>query len=114
MIITKQTADHYQWGDKCDGWYFAKNKNQTVILEKMPPHTQENRHYHKQAHQFFFIITGTATIEISNEIFTLHSQQGIEITPGLPHQIFNKSDADIEFLVITQPPSKGDRFDCES
>jgi hypothetical protein len=33
----------------------------------------------------------------------------IEIAPGLQHQVRNDFDADIEFLVISQPTTRGDR-----
>jgi hypothetical protein len=31
------------------------------------------------------------------------------VAPGTPHQMFNRSGADLEFLVVSQPPSHGDR-----
>jgi mannose-6-phosphate isomerase-like protein (cupin superfamily) len=39
----------------------------------------------------------------------LHEQEGIEIPPRVPHHMMNKSGQEIEFLVISQPTSKGDR-----
>jgi mannose-6-phosphate isomerase-like protein (cupin superfamily) len=33
----------------------------------------------------------------------------MEVRPGAPHQIFNETDADLEFIVISQPSSHGDR-----
>jgi len=35
--------------------------------------------------------------------------EGIEIPPHQPHQMRNDSQEDVEFLVISQPNSRGDR-----
>lgn len=109
MKISKQNAEHYIWGDHCDGWHLVKNNRLSVIHERMPVNTSEVRHYHNQARQFFFVISGTAVLEIDGERITLNAQEGIEVPPLVPHQMRNESDCDVEFLVISQPNSKGDR-----
>ncbi|WP_346726778.1 cupin domain-containing protein [Bacillus suaedaesalsae] len=76
----------------------------------MPPHTMEQRHYHKHAQQLFFILRGTALIEIDGTVYELHEQEAIEVEKGLPHQIFNKSEEAVDFLVISQPPTTNDRY----
>lgn len=75
----------------------------------MPAHTSEVKHYHQQSQQFFFVISGTATIKIDGNEIALNSQEGVEVPPLVTHQVFNKSNEEIEFLVISQPISKGDR-----
>jgi hypothetical protein len=37
------------------------------------------------------------------------SKEGVKVPHLVPHQIFNKSNHEVEFLVISQPTSKGDR-----
>jgi mannose-6-phosphate isomerase-like protein (cupin superfamily) len=49
-------------------------------------------------------------MEIGDKEVVLKGQEGIEVAPLTPHQMFNKSNDDIEFLVISQPNSKGDRI----
>jgi mannose-6-phosphate isomerase-like protein (cupin superfamily) len=39
----------------------------------------------------------------------LHPQEGIEVPPGVPHQMQNRSAQSVEFLVISQPFAQGDR-----
>ncbi|MEH2094663.1 MULTISPECIES: cupin domain-containing protein [unclassified Nostoc] len=82
------------------------------------------RHYHQRClrratttHQFFFILSGKATLEIDGSRQVLSQHEGVEVPPNVPHQILNESDAygwlrlrDLEFLVISQPPSHGDRI----
>ena len=110
-VISTQNADHYQWGENCEGWHLVKSDALSIIQERMPPGTAEVRHYHHQARQFFFVLSGAATMEINGEIFTLQAQQGIEIPAGTPHQMRNESDADVVFLVTSMPRSHGDRIE---
>ncbi|MBB6019041.1 mannose-6-phosphate isomerase-like protein (cupin superfamily) [Paenibacillus sp. JGP012] len=39
----------------------------------------------------------------------MEPHEGIEIPPGAPHQMQNQSEADVEFLVISHPTTRGDR-----
>lgn len=109
MKISKSNAEHYLWGENCDGWHLVKRKELSVIHERMPANTCEVRHYHNESHQFFFILSGEAILEIDGKRIYLKVHQGCEVPPSVPHQIFNESKTDVEFLVISQPSSKGDR-----
>lgn len=110
MKVSRSNTEHYIWGDQCDGWHLLKQRDLSIIHEKMPPHTAETRHYHENSQQFFFVLEGTATIEIAGETFELEAHEGIHVAPHTPHQMFNKSDRDIQFLVISEPTSRGDRY----
>ena len=110
MKISKENAEHYIWGNNCDGWYLVKNKELSVIHERMPVNTTEALHYHNKARQFFFILKGVATIQMNGETITLNTQEGIEVPPLVEHQIRNDSNQDVEFLVISQPTTRGDRI----
>jgi len=52
-IINTKNAEHYNWGNNCDGWHFVKSDSLSVIKEKMPPMTKEKLHYHEKAQHFF-------------------------------------------------------------
>ena len=107
--ISTATADHYVWGDVCDGWHLVRSENLSVIEERMPAGSEEQRHWHQQARQFFYVLEGELTMQFDDRTATLKPRQGIEITPGLPHQAKNLSQGDTRFLVISQPLSHGDR-----
>ena len=109
-IIDKTIAEHYTWGQNCDGWRFVRTDAISVIRELMPPHTCEICHKHIKSRQFFFVLSGEAIIEIEGESQVLHPEQGLEISPGAVHQIFNNSNTDLNFLVISCPPSYNDRI----
>ncbi|MEJ8548871.1 cupin domain-containing protein [Brevibacillus borstelensis] len=110
MKISKHSAEHYVWGQNCDGWHLVKGKDLSVIHERMPANTSEVKHYHQKSRQFFFVLSGAATMIIGDEEVAINQQEGIEIPPLIPHQMFNKSNEEIEFLVISQPTSKDDRI----
>jgi mannose-6-phosphate isomerase-like protein (cupin superfamily) len=107
--IDRRTAQHYSWGNNCDGWHLVKSEALSVIEEKMPPGTSEVRHYHQKSNQFFYVLKGNLQIDVEGNELTLNSGQGIQIKAGQRHQVFNRSANDAEFLVISNPPSHGDR-----
>lgn len=109
-MIDTSTAEHYRWGENSDGWHLVRADSLSVIQEVMPPGTSESRHSHARARQFFFVLSGRATIECGGDRHDLDARQGLEIAPGLPHQIFNESADELHFLVISSPPSHGDRI----
>ncbi len=112
-MINTTTAEHYLWGDGCDGWHLVRAEGLSVIQERMPPGTKEVRHAHGRARQFFYVLSGTLTMEVAGVATRLAPGDGVEVPPGVPHQALNDSDADVAFLVISQPPAQGDRILAE-
>lgn len=110
-MVSKENAEHYLWGSQCDGWTLLKRQDLSVIHERMPPKTQEIRHYHTQSRQFFFVLSGTLRMELEGEVHSLSAHEGLEIPPQAKHQARNESDSDVEFLVISHPTTRGDRTD---
>ncbi|MEF2967247.1 cupin domain-containing protein [Paenibacillus sp. M1] len=111
--ISKKNAGHYIWGGSCDGWRLVDEAERSIIHERMPAGMQESRHVHRRSRQFFFVLSGTMNIEIDGTEHILREQEGIDVPADIPHQVFNKSANDLEFLVISQPNTKGDRFPAE-
>jgi mannose-6-phosphate isomerase-like protein (cupin superfamily) len=109
MITSTENAEHYIWGEKCDGWHLLKSDGLSVIQERMPPGTGEQLHYHEHAQQVFFVMSGVATFEVGTEVNTVITNQSIHIAPGIKHRILNNGDDDLHFLVISEPKAHGDR-----
>lgn len=109
--VNRGNAEHYRWGVDCDAWYLVKDPHLTVIEECMPPGAAEVRHHHSKAQQFFFILSGEVLLEIDGEKTLVAAGSGIRVLPGMKHQIRNPSPEAARFLVISHPPSRGDRFD---
>jgi mannose-6-phosphate isomerase-like protein (cupin superfamily) len=108
-MIDRDHAERYCWGDQCEGWHLVRSIGLSVIQERIPPGAQEMRHKHTHARQFFFVLSGTGTIECNGRRERLGPLQGLEIPPGVSHQLFNEAAEALEFLVVSAPPSHGDR-----
>ncbi len=108
MISTK-TAEHYAWGDGCDGWHLLRAPGLSVIQERMPPGAAEVRHLHERARQFFYVLAGSLTVELEGERRRIRAGEGLEVPPGAAHQALNDSGDDVHFLVVSHPHGHGDR-----
>ncbi|EIW9476977.1 cupin domain-containing protein [Klebsiella aerogenes] len=110
-MISKDNAEHYIWGKNCDGWYLVNRQDMLIIHEKMPPRTQEKRHFHSVSRQFFFVLEGVLTMELEGRDNQIGPRQGIEIPPSLKHQARNDGQSSVEFIVISHPTTRGNRSD---
>ena len=107
--VSIQTGEHYVWGENCEGWHLAASPNLSVIQERVPSGASEVRHLHNRAEQFFYVLTGIATIEVAGAIHALRPNEGLHVPAGVPHTLSNRHEQTLEFLVISAPPSHGDR-----
>jgi mannose-6-phosphate isomerase-like protein (cupin superfamily) len=109
-MISTENAEHYIWGSHCDGWHLLKRDDLSVIQERVPAGGAEVMHYHENARQFFYILEGMGTIVLEDHEILLEKGKGMEIEPMVKHQFRNNSQADVHFLVISVPPTRGDRI----
>jgi hypothetical protein len=100
QIISTKSAEHYTWGAGCDGWHLVKTAQLSVIEERMP------------ARQFFLCARRRADHGSGTSRLRGSSGQGIEVSPGQQHQAQNKSRAALRIIVVSQPPSHGDRVEA--
>jgi len=107
--VSTASAEHYTWGTGCDGWHLVRAADLSVIQERMPPATAEVRHRHARARQFFYVLEGQLELEVEGTVHRLAAGVGLEIAPGAAHQACNCGAHDVVFLVVSQPPSHGDR-----
>ena len=109
MKLTKNNSKSYLWGENCKGWHLLNTPSLSVIQEIMPPCTKEVLHKHNKAQQLFYVLKGTATFEIDATEVRVSENESIHIKKGKTHKILNKTNADLEFLVISEPHAHGDR-----
>lgn len=107
--VSTANAQHYHWGEACDGWHLLAGDGLSVIEERMPPGTVEQRHRHARARQFFYVLEGMATLEVEGVAHPLRRGEGLHVPPGAAHQMRNDGTADVRFLVVSAPKSHGDR-----
>jgi len=108
-VVARDAAAHYGWGEGCDGWHLVRDGALSVIAERMPPGAREVRHRHDRARQFFYVLVGELTIERDGQVDTVSASCGLEIPPRVTHEVRNEGAHPVEFLVISVPPSHGDR-----
>ncbi len=109
-VARGENAEHYTWGDGCDGWHLVKRDDLSVIQERVAPGKSEVMHYHEHARQFFYVLKGTATLVFDTGDIVLREREGVEVPPKVPHQLRNDSSEELEFLVVSAPKSHGDRI----
>jgi mannose-6-phosphate isomerase-like protein (cupin superfamily) len=110
IVSREHPLKHYIWGSNCDGWNLSDSPELSVKVERMPPHTGEQEHFHQQARQFFFILKGAAVFVTEEGRINVKAQEGLEIRPGLRHRILNESEEDLEFILCSQPSTASDRI----
>lgn len=111
MVKNRQSAEHYRWGEVCDGWRLLNRPDLSVIEERIPRGGGEVRHLHTRARQLFFVLDGQLRIELDDDAFTLAAGDSLEVQPERAHRVRNASDADVFFLVVSAPSTQGDRQD---
>ena len=109
MVVSIETAEHYHWGEVCDGWRLLQRDGMSVIQERVPAGAAEVMHYHNTARQFFYILEGEGWMAFEDHDVLLKKGEGIEIKPQVKHQFKNQSGADVHFLVMSVPSTRGDR-----
>lgn len=107
--IDQSGAEHYFWGGANEGWHYLKRDDLSIIREKMVPGGMEENHRHLKSRQFFYVLSGTLTMGMDGRDIAVKAGQGLEVPPGTAHQAKNLTDTPIEILVVSMPPSHGDR-----
>lgn len=110
--VSTGNAEHYKWGQGCDGWHLLADDHLSVIEERMPSGTREARHRHARSRQFFYVLQGELTIELEGAVHRVATGQGLHVPPGTAHQVRNDSPAEARMLVVSSPRSHGDRTDA--
>jgi mannose-6-phosphate isomerase-like protein (cupin superfamily) len=113
QLFSVDNAEHYVWGGQCDAWFLLKHERFHVIRERMPAGAKEVMHYHKNSTQLFYVLSGELAIVTESKVVRVPSGHALSVEPSTRHQALNESPDAVEFLVVSCPPSHGDRFDCE-
>jgi len=110
MVISIKNAEHYIWGEVCEGWQLLKRDDMSVIQERVPAGGAEVMHYHNSARQFFYVLDGEGIMVFEDYEVILRKGQGVEISQQVKHQFKNQSNGAVHFLVISVPSTRGDRI----
>lgn len=55
------TAEHYVWGEQCDGWHLLKQADLSVIQEHVPPQVPHRFANHGETDVVFLVISSPST-----------------------------------------------------
>jgi mannose-6-phosphate isomerase-like protein (cupin superfamily) len=110
LVIDRDSAERYRWGEVCDGWHLLASPDLSVIEERVPPGAGEVRHRHRRSRQLFYVLEGRATLEVEGASVEIGPRQAVEVAPGTAHRLYNAGAIDLVFLVVSAPPSHGDRI----
>jgi len=113
MVRNQSTAEHYRWGEVCDGWRLLDRPDLAVIQERIPAGGGEVRHLHHRARQVFFVLSGQLLVEFDHEVFRLESGDSLEVPPLQTHRVRNVSGGDAIVIVVSAPSTRGYRENLE-
>jgi mannose-6-phosphate isomerase-like protein (cupin superfamily)/ribosomal protein S18 acetylase RimI-like enzyme len=111
QVFSTQNAPHYTWGKNSEAWYLHDAADLSILEERMPPGETETLHYHVKAQQVFYILSGTALLEVDGEQNNLEAGESLHIKPKSLHRISNQGSGDLRFVLVSQPKAHGDRID---
>ena len=84
----------------------APVQNQSLAEARVPAGGATQRHYHKAAEEFYFILEGRGTVEIDGTSRAVGPGDAILIPPRAWHTIV--ADEALRFLVCCAPPYSHD------
>ena len=85
----------------------APVEKQSLAEATLPAGGATERHYHKLSEEFYFVMEGTAVMEIDGEEKDVSPGDGILIPAGAWHQITAKADG-LRILCCCAPPYSHD------
>jgi mannose-6-phosphate isomerase-like protein (cupin superfamily) len=110
-LRNRASAPHYTWGDRCDGWRLHDGPDASVIEERVPPGAGETPHSHTNATQVFYLLEGSAVMELPDQHIALHVGDALTVPPGTIHRFANPGAAPVRFLVLSFPRQHWDRVE---
>jgi mannose-6-phosphate isomerase-like protein (cupin superfamily) len=110
-VLDITSAEHYWWGDGCEGWRLLTKPTLSIIQERVPPGKSEVLHFHLHTHQFFFVLSGIATMHYADQHIDVRAQQGVYIANRVAHRLVNNTANELVFLVVSTAPAAQDRIE---
>jgi glyoxylate utilization-related uncharacterized protein len=101
-MISKENAQYYLWGKNYEGWHLFQKEKLSIVHERIPAKTSTNEQGDPNLERFLFVLFGKAIVEISGKEEILEMYEGLEIPATIPYCLVNKSEYDLEYLLISQ------------
>ena len=107
--FSRNTQTAYGWGEGGVGWPLVDTDEILGFGKTLAPASSEKRHHHKKAAQCFYILEGSAVMNIDGHNRILAQGMALQIQQRACHAIANDSSNKIRFLVISSPSTQSDR-----
>jgi mannose-6-phosphate isomerase-like protein (cupin superfamily) len=78
-------------------------KNQSLAEARVLPGKSTEEHIHPKTEEIYYILNGKGRIRIDGEERDVIPGDGIAITPGMRHKVWNTGDVDLVFLCCCVP-----------
>jgi mannose-6-phosphate isomerase-like protein (cupin superfamily) len=75
-------------------------------LWRLPPRSANTLHKHVTAEEFYFVVSGVGRIRVGEETLTVPQHGGILVGPNLLRQVFNDSETEVLWLVVSAPEAE--------
>jgi len=79
-------------------------KNQSLAEARVSPGGSTTPHYHPLTEEIYYLLEGTARIQVGEEMRDIGPGDAIAIPPGAVHQITNIGENTLRFLCCCAPP----------
>jgi mannose-6-phosphate isomerase-like protein (cupin superfamily) len=83
-------------------------RNQSLAEASLPAGGATVRHFHREAEEIYFILEGTAVMELDGATRPVGPGDAILIPPGAWHQITADADTPLRLLCACSPPYRHD------
>ena len=111
LIRSKENSNQYNWGDGCTAWQLVNTSRFYVVEEIMPPSSAEIEHHHEKSMQYFYVLEGNALFTYNGKELHVRKHESLFIEPGVKHKVRNEGQNDLRMLIVSSPPSLGDRIE---
>ena len=78
-------------------------RNQSLAEARLPVGAATTPHYHRVTEEIYYILEGTAQMQIGDELREVRPGDAIAIPPGDVHQIRNSGRQTLKFLCCCAP-----------
>ena len=77
--------------------------NQSLAEARLPPDGQTLPHFHPQCEEIYYLLQGTARMQVEEDVRQVGPGDAIAIPPGARHQITNTGSEVLKFLCCCAP-----------
>lgn len=85
----------------------SPTKALSLAEASLPPNSTALMHYHRQATETYFVLSGSGTIEVAEERRAVKAGDAVLILPGQSHRMISSAEG-IRFLCCCAPPYSND------